>query len=146
MTYWGVLCRKCLDPIVFGSPSHPRFELESEFARPGTIRCANGHDYIYFPRDFKFFESAVEITDAAMEHNRQVHRAVNPLVAVRTDQTYGTRWSPDPEKEASFQNAPAVPGALRKEPLAAGGPDPRREAAQMASKDWWAKWAATKVS
>jgi hypothetical protein len=146
ITYWGVLCRRCSDPVVFGSPSHPQFQMESEFARPGTIRCANGHDYIYFPRDFKFFVLDTEITDAAMERNRQAHRAVNPMAVVRSDQTYGTRWVPDQAKEAG---SAIVSGAARPVPraaLAGDGADPRRESAQAASKGWWANWAAKKVS
>jgi hypothetical protein len=146
MIYWGVLCRRCLDPVVFGSPSHPQFQMESEFARPGAVRCANGHDYIYFPRDFKFFESAEEITAAAMERNRLAHRAVNPSVVARTDHTYGTGWVSDPEEDTSSAMVQDIAKPAARAALASDGPDPRRESAQTASKDWWTTWAARKVS
>jgi hypothetical protein len=142
MIVWGVLCRSCSQPVAFGSPSHQQFELESAYAKPGAIRCANGHNYIYFPRDFKFFVSAEEIPEAAMLKNREAHNAVNPAMATPSGQLNGTRWVPDTEKEPGSPEAPKLLKVLP----ANSGPDPRREAAQAAAKSWWANWAHKKVS
>ena len=145
ITYWGVLCRKCLDPIVFGSPSHPQFRVETEFARPGTVCCPNGHEFIYFPRDFKFFESELEIPEVAMQRNRETHRAVNPIRVMQSGTIYGKRWVPEEEKAAA---GTAPPAAAKPLPMmrAIDGPDPRRASAQEAAKAMWARWAARKVS
>jgi hypothetical protein len=140
--YWGVLCRKCSEPVAFGSPSHQQFELGSAYARPGAIRCTNGHNHIYFPRDFKFFASAEEISDAAMRGNREAHRVNNPVMVAPSDKLYGTRWVPEKEPESSF---PDLPNGAKATP-ASTGLDPRRETAQTAAKDWWAKWGNKKVS
>jgi hypothetical protein len=142
MIVWGILCRSCSQPVAFGSPSHPQFELESAYARPGTIRCANGHDYIYFPRDFKFFVSAEPIPEGVMQKNREAHKAINPLVVAPSEQRHGTRWAPEKEQEASF---PEVQKGSQANPASIGF-DPRREAAQTLAKDWWAKWGIKKVS
>jgi hypothetical protein len=144
--YWGVLCRKCSDPVVFGSPSDPRFHLEAEFARPGTICCSHGHRFIYFPRDFKLFASALEVGEGTMERNREAHRAVNAPEFVRAEQRHGTRWAPDAATEAAASIAQGGVKILPRAALAGDGPDPRRAEAQAASKAWWASWAARKVS
>jgi hypothetical protein len=84
--YWGVVCRKCSGAIAFGSPTHHQFELGTAYDRPGAVRCAQGHNAIYFPRDFKFFSSDEEISDDAMRGNREAHRANNPVPVSPSDQ------------------------------------------------------------
>jgi hypothetical protein len=138
MIVWGVMCRACSAPIAFGSPSHHRFELESTFAKPGAIRCANGHNYIYFPRDFKFFVSAESIPEATMQKNREAHSAINPPVVTPTDQLYGTRWVPARAQATNSPDAKALPEK--------SGPGPRRETEPPARSDWWPNWADEKVS
>jgi hypothetical protein len=76
-TYWGILCRTCLGPVAFDIRPNDRFGLGSASLRPGTIRCAHGHNHIYFPRDFRFIPSAVPITDATMQENRAAYLAIN---------------------------------------------------------------------
>ena len=46
--------------------------------KPGAIRCAHGHLYIYFPRDFRFFDSVSAIAEETMEQNRAAHAVRNP--------------------------------------------------------------------
>jgi hypothetical protein len=53
--------------------------------RPGAIRCTQGHNHIYFPRDFRFLSSAVCIPDADMQQNRDTYKAVNPVSLVCAD-------------------------------------------------------------
>jgi hypothetical protein len=141
-TYWGILCRKCSAPIAFGSPSHQQFKLESTCARPGAIRCPNGHNHIYFPRDFNFFESAEVIPETAMEKNRRDHSAINPIATVSTNHWHGTRWSP-PEPYGAVRPV-TDPKAVS--PASIYDRDPRREMAQAAAKERWAAWAIKKVS
>ena len=93
--YWGVLCRECAEPVAFDSPSHQQFELGSAYARPGTIRCANGHISTYFPRDFKFFASAEAISEAVMRGNREAHKQNNPIVEAPSEKLYRRRGIPD---------------------------------------------------
>jgi hypothetical protein len=140
--YWGVVCRKCSSPVAFGCPSHHQFELGTAYDRPGAIQCANGHNAIYFPRDFKFFSSDEEISDDTMRRNREAHRATNPVAVSPSDEQIGTRWAPPIEPPPAIREVPKVANLS----LASDGPDPRREAAQTESKDWWARWAAKKVS
>jgi hypothetical protein len=98
MIYWGVICRGCSEPVAFGAPYHHQFDVESSYARPGAIRCGNGHIYIYFPRDFKFFCSAEEIADSVMRANRDAHREINPLAEPRSEDWSGTRWTPESKR------------------------------------------------
>jgi hypothetical protein len=85
-TYWGILCRSCSEPVAFDIQPFRTFGLERGNVKPGAIRCVHGHNYIYFPRDFSFFSSAVAISDETMQANRAAYRAINP--------PHGT--SPDP--------------------------------------------------
>jgi hypothetical protein len=146
MTYWGVLCRECSEPVPFGAPSHQQFELESAYARPGAIRCAKGHNYIYFPRDFNFFSSAEEIPEAVMQHNRDVHGAINRPAVAPPEHLSGKRWVAGEASKASMPHVPTAAAAAKKVSPAISGPDPRRAAAQAAAKEWWTKWAAHKAS
>ena len=99
--YWGILCRQCSELVAFGAPSHQHFEVESECARPGAIRCANGHNYIYFPRDFRFFTSAVAIPEAVMQRNLEAHSAINSIVGARTNHGEPERWRPEEVEDSS---------------------------------------------
>ncbi len=103
LTYWGVICRGCSKPVAFGAPGHKRFKVESSYAKPGAIRCGNGHIYIYFPRDFEFFSSAEAIPDSVMHANRDAHSAANPLVEPRSDHWLGTRWTPESKRGSGPQ-------------------------------------------
>jgi hypothetical protein len=137
--YWGVLCRACSEPIAFGAPSHRQFELESVYARPGSISCGQGHSFYYFPRDFKFFESAKAITEAVMRLHRETHVAINPIAAVPITAAAavflsGTRWVPDKELEARSQQAPQ--GA--KAQTVSAGPDLLSAKAQTVARERWA--------
>jgi hypothetical protein len=157
--YWGVLCRKCSESIAFGAPCHQQFELESTFAKPGAIRCANGHTYIYFPRDFRFFATAAEIPDALMQANREAHRATNPTptsISGDFQATQSTPPEPEPEPETESEDVAPAEGhqASSTEPRAKSArassanyqPDPRRQTANAAAKAWWSQWAIKKVS
>lgn len=137
--YWGVLCRACSEPVAFGSPSHQQFELETEYGRPGSICCEQGHNFFYFPRDFKFFSSAEVISDAVMQRNRDAHWAINPPAAAPTNYLSGKRWTPDKRQEAGAGDVakPAKTAIAR--------PDPRREAAQAAARERWTNWAIKKA-
>jgi hypothetical protein len=143
--HWGVACRKCSEPIAFGAPSHQQFQLESTFARPGAIRCANGHTHIYFPRDFKFFASSEAIPEAVMHANREAHRAINPPPATQSDQMYGTRWVPVEEPQAASLAGLVGVSLEGKASSSAYGLDPRREKAQAAARERWTSWAIKKV-
>jgi hypothetical protein len=78
ITYWGILCRFCSEPVAFDIRPYRTFERGTAPLRPGAIRCAHGHNYIYFPRDFSFLTSAIPITAATMQENREAYRAINP--------------------------------------------------------------------
>ena len=141
-TYWGILCRTCSATVAFGSPSHQQFQFESTYAKPGAIRCPSGHNHIYFPRDFKFFESAEVIPETVMESNREHHRAINPAASGPTDHSYATRWS-----ATEVDVADRSVGQPKAVTLASVySPDSRRESAQAAAKARWAAWAIKKAS
>jgi hypothetical protein len=78
-TYWGVLCRSCVELVAFDICPYLSFGPGAANAHPGAIRCAHGHNHIYFPRDFQFFYSDVSIDDAVMQGNREAYRAIDPL-------------------------------------------------------------------
>ena len=75
--YWGILCRTCLGPVAFDVSPYPSFGPGAANVRPSAIRCGQGHNHIYFPRDFRFFFSAAPITDSVMQESRDTHRAFN---------------------------------------------------------------------
>jgi hypothetical protein len=141
--YWGVLCRVCAEPIAFGAPCHHQFELESAYAKPGALRCANGHSHIYFPRDFQFFASAATIPEAVMRANREAHPAMQPATVERPQHFFVKRWTPDGDPAA----ADAQAAANRAEAQAASAvPEVRRDVPQAAARDWWMNWVLKKVS
>ena len=77
-TYWGVLCRSCHELVAFDVCPYTSFGPRAAGMRPGTVRCGQGHNHIYFPRDFEFIPSAVPIADGTMRENREAYAAVNP--------------------------------------------------------------------
>ena len=70
-TYWGNLCRTCRKLIAFDTCSYISFGPRAASMKPGAIRCNQGHNHIYYPRDFCFYPSAVPISEATMEANRR---------------------------------------------------------------------------
>jgi hypothetical protein len=129
-TYWGILCRTCSEPVAFDVRPYHEFGLGSANIRPGAIRCARGHNHIYFPRDFHFFPSSVPITEESMQKNRAIYLAINR--------------SSEPALDAAPANSPrdqSVPQVVRPAGFA---PDARREATETA-KIRWAHWASKKV-
>jgi hypothetical protein len=77
-TYWGVLCRTCRELVAFDGCPYVSFGPGAAGMKPGAIRCGRGHNHIYFPRDFRFIDATVPVTDAAMTENRESYRAINP--------------------------------------------------------------------
>ncbi len=75
--YWGVLCRSCMQLVAFDVRPYRSFGPEGTNIKPGSIRCVNGHNHIYYPRDFQFFFSEVAISDAAMQQNREAFMVIN---------------------------------------------------------------------
>jgi hypothetical protein len=89
-TYWGILCRACSEPVAFDIQVCQMFGPGAA-DRPGAIRCAHGHNHIYFPRNFQFFSSAVAITDAVMQENHGAYQAINPAREL-TSETSRAAW------------------------------------------------------
>jgi hypothetical protein len=82
-TYWGIFCRTCRDPVAFDKSPYHRSAVGVFNLSAGAIRCTNGHDHIYFPRDFAFFSSEKPIVDAVMQDHCVAYRAIN--LAGRSD-------------------------------------------------------------
>jgi hypothetical protein len=76
-TYWGVKCRTCQELVAFDVCPYLSFGADAASMKPGAIRCSQGHNHIYFPRDFQFILSAVAIPDERMRVNRETYRAIN---------------------------------------------------------------------
>jgi len=104
-TYWGVFCRSCSGAIAFDrSPFHAG-GLGSAGMKPGAILCARGHLYIYFPRDFRFFDSLSAIAEETMEQNRVAYAARNPsfgrtAASVASEEPFKLRSDPAPKRVA----------------------------------------------
>ena len=81
MTYWGILCRTCRDLVAFDTCPYVSFGSGASSMRPGAIRCARGHNHIYFPRDFRFVYSEALVPEPSMQANREAYRAINPVAA-----------------------------------------------------------------
>jgi hypothetical protein len=84
-TYWGVSCRTCGDLVAFDIGPCPAFGLGSRILKPGAIRCVQGHNHIYFPRDFRFFPSEIAIAEVTMQANRTAYIAINPPLEPSSD-------------------------------------------------------------
>jgi len=133
-TYWGIRCKTCLKLVAFDAAPYPSFGPRASNLKPGAICCANGHNHIYFPRDFQFIASEASIPDAVMEQNRVAYAAINPYSPL------GTGRTPPPETKPT-DVLPARQRGSRER----SAPDPRRQAAQIAAKSRWAEWALKKV-
>ena len=78
-TYWGILCRTCRDLVAFDTCPYVSFGPGASGMQPGAIRCAQGHNHIYFPRDFHFVSSEAPVLELSMQQNRDAYRAINPV-------------------------------------------------------------------
>lgn len=139
--YWGVLCRTCRELVAFDIPPYASFGPEAASMKPGAIRCARGHNHIYFPRDFQFIPSAVSISDAVMLENRDAYSAINRVSPALSGHL---TWT-DTEPEA-IHEVPAPPSSpISPRPPISLASDPRRETAEAAAKQRWTIWAGKKA-
>jgi hypothetical protein len=76
-TYWGVKCRTCQKLVAFDVCPYLSFGIGAASMKPGAICCSQGHNHIYFPRDFQFVPSAATVPDEVMRVNRETYRAIN---------------------------------------------------------------------
>jgi hypothetical protein len=141
VTYWGILCRSCLQPVAFETSSNQGFVFGSANTRPGAIRCAEGHNHIYFPRDFRFTPSAVAITEATMRANREAYKATNPSPSHSSGYLHA---EPSHVQQKRVSSLSAGAPLIDKGRLASLVSDARKEAQQVA-KERWANWALKKA-
>jgi hypothetical protein len=148
MTYWGIRCRSCSQLVAFDVAPFHEFGLGSVNDKPGAVRCVAGHNCIYFPRDFRFYDSPVAISGDAMEKNRATYHAVNSSASINRrlkDQHDGVSMAP-----ARPQAVNLGPQAIQPREETGSRPlsstaDPRRETAQKAARAIWANWAKEKA-
>ena len=140
MTYWGILCRTCRGPVAFDVCPHRSFGPGAANMTPSAIRCGQSHNHIYFARDFRFFPSAVPIAHSVMQENRDAYRAINPAPALSS---HADGWLSNAKPNHSSDVPPDEPHSADARHVKPA-PDPRREAAQMAAKQFWANWALKK--
>jgi hypothetical protein len=76
--YWGIVCRTCGELVAFDSHPYASFGPAAAGMKPGAIRCREGHNHIYFPRDFRFYPSVIPIQETAMAGNRATYGRINP--------------------------------------------------------------------
>jgi len=76
--YWGIVCRTCGELVAFDGHPNSSFGPTAAGMKPGAIRCRDGHNHIYFPRDFRLYPSAIPIQETTMEGNRAIYRRINP--------------------------------------------------------------------
>jgi hypothetical protein len=136
-TYWGVLCRTCDDLVAFDASPYGSFGPGAANMKPGAIRCAGGHNHIYFSRDFRFVSWGY-VPEEVMQQNRDAFRAINPASPNSAASSYGER----PNSE-SFEEIEARTGAKKR--VASQLADPRREGARAAGKEYWSSWAEKKA-
>jgi len=135
-TYWGILCRTCWKLVAFDHCPYVSFGPGAASMTPGAVRCGEGHNHIYFPRDFKFISSAVPVSDATMRENREVYRAINSRSQPPRDSSHGERLNPRTEgvfEVPSEVDRPRLLSDARKEP-------------QSAAKERWADWAVKRAN
>jgi hypothetical protein len=120
--------------VAFDKCPYTSFGPAAASMKPGAICCSQGHNHIYFPRDFGFLSSAVTISEAVMRENREAYLAVN-----RPGQ--GPSRDSNPEAVEPEASPEAEVPASRSARYA---PDSRREAAGKAAKERWASWADNK--
>jgi hypothetical protein len=111
--------------------------------KPGAIRCSQGHNHIYFPRDFGFRASAIPVAEAAMRENRDAYRAINSPGTPSSHECVPEAGAADAEAESEGGKSGGEPESGKVRP-AKIGPDPRREAAREAAKERWTSWAERK--
>jgi hypothetical protein len=140
-TYWGILCRTCAKLVAFDTLPPQSCGPGAEGSGAGTIRCAQGHSHIYFPRDFRLFPSTVAIADATMQENLKVYKSINPSWELFSDRTLKPSIPKD-KNESSIHAAAPNRIEIRAASLV---PDPRRETAKKVAKDRWATWALKKT-
>jgi hypothetical protein len=128
--------------VAFDVAPYVSFGPKAASVKPGAVRCAQGHNHIYFPRDFGFFSFAVAISDDVMRENREVYRSINS-VGPRPLHDSAPKAVEPPAKPVS--DVPEIGKGKGNAQLASLGPDPRRESAQAAAKERWANWAGQKV-
>jgi hypothetical protein len=133
--YWGIQCRTCAELVAFDTRPPRNCEPGVEGSKTGTIRCPQGHAHIYFPRDFRFFLSAAAIPDAVMQENIETYKTINP---------FSQSYSEPLPKEISVPTAVEAHVTAKARP-ASLLPDPRRETANKAAKEFWAIWALKKA-
>lgn len=133
--YWGVVCKTCKQIVAFDVAPYASFGPEAASTKPGAIRCAQGHNHIYFPRDFQFIPSTDVVSAEVMQQTRTTYRAVNPETFIHSNE----RAQPATPTTASVQ--PKVKKTNPAQPSA----DPRRKTAQTAAKSRWSEWARRKL-
>jgi hypothetical protein len=143
--YWGILCRSCSEPVAFDTGSHHEYRLGSANASPGAIRCINGHNHIYFPRDFRFFPSSVSITETTVQENRQAYLSINPSTEPSCGPPPGEPLIPRDSDKSDIRQGGLSHLKVAKARPASLVPDPRRQVAQMAAKARWKDWASKKA-
>ncbi|HEY4379178.1 MAG TPA: hypothetical protein VGN01_02465 [Acidobacteriaceae bacterium] len=140
-TYWGVGCRTCKELIAFGASFQTSAGVGAGDSRPGTIRCGQGHSHIYFPHDFRQFPSPAAITEAAMEENVRIYKAVNPTWEPTADTVFVQTSLLQPDEDTDGDAA----SNLKLRRPASLMPDPRREMAKRAAHQRWETWAQKKT-
>jgi len=147
--HWGIWCRACSEPVAFDTRPYHSFGLGSASVRPGAIRCGRGHSHIYFPRDFRFFASAVAITEETMQENRAAYIATNP--SPRFSSGAPRAFLPQEQSAMREKIEAAVlarkPDDLKEDKMRwkALAPEAPREIARKAAKARWASWAGKRI-
>jgi len=135
MTYWGILCRTCGKLVAFDFSPYVSFGPGAASMMPGAVLCGDGHNHIYFPRDFHFLSSSVPTSEATMRGNRETYRAINTRSQPPSGDSRGERPNLKPEDESLVHSEADAARLLS---------DARKEA-QAAAKNRWKDWAAKKV-
>jgi hypothetical protein len=147
--YWGIWCRACLEPVAFDTRPYHQFGLGSASVRPGAIRCGRGHNHIYFPRDFRFFASAVAISEETMQENRSAYIATNPFSEFSSGalREFPAREQPAAEEKIEAAVVARTPDDLEEDKLGSKPPaaEAPRDIARKAAKARWMSWAGKKI-
>ena len=141
-TYWGILCRKCMELVAYGTAPPRSTGPGVEGSSPGTVRCTKGHTHIYFPRDFRLFPSAVTIAEATLQNNLESFRATNPFWEFSSDPRTAQPTISIVRQESDI-DAEAL--STTDGPRARLITDRPRDTANKAGKDRWASWALKKT-
>jgi hypothetical protein len=128
ITYWGISCRACNEAIAFDRGPYNKSGLGVKNAKPGAFRCIHGHNHIYYRRDFRFFSSDTQISDAIRRDNCRLYWAVNP--------------SPQSYPEVEQVGSSSLQLVLDETGPQSLGSDAPREKAQEAATAVWSEWQA----